>query len=178
MEADSIHTHGNVDYVYLSDDGMFPNNPHYPLIKYRSAARIHGPDPALIFERLFSEHGWVRSWRNGVYGIHHYHSTAHEVLGVYSGSAEVQFGGEHGIRAEVYAGDVVVIPAGVAHKRLQSSTDFSVVGAYPEGQMWDMCYGESGERPRTDRNIARVPAPLNDPVHGNTGPLLELWSSA
>jgi uncharacterized protein YjlB len=69
----------------------------------------------------------------------------------------------------------VVIPAGVAHKRLQSSPDFGVVGAYPQGQMWDMCYGREGERPETDRNIAGVPDPERDPIFGAHGPLCEIW---
>ena len=77
----------------------------------------------------------------------------------------------------VQAGDVAVIPAGVAHKRIYSSGDFSVVGAYPKGQMWDMCYGREGERPGTDRTIASVPHPRTDPVHGKQGTLLEIWSS-
>jgi uncharacterized protein YjlB len=76
----------------------------------------------------------------------------------------------------VSAGDVVVIPAGVAHKNLGASRDFRVVGAYPLGQRWDMCYGEPGERPRADENIARVALPGADPVYGTTGPLIEHWS--
>ena len=79
-------------------------------------------------------------------------------------------------KGTVAAGDVVVIPAGVAHRRLRSTPDFGVVGAYPQGQRWDMCYGKKGERPGTDRNIARVPDPGTDPVYGGEGPLLELWS--
>ena len=143
--------------------------------KYNGALKLEGSDPASAVERLLNGNRWVRSWRNGVYSMHHYHSTAHEVLGVYSGTAQVQFGGEKGPQVDVQAGDVVVIPAGVAHKRLSSSQDFMVVGAYPEGQMWDMCYGREGERPETDRNISAVPNPQTDPVYGSTGPLLELW---
>jgi uncharacterized protein YjlB len=175
MEANKIYSRENVDYVYLADDGIFPNNQRFPLLRYNSAVPIQGNDPAALFERLFSDNGWVGSWRNGVYNMHHYHSSAHEVLGVYSGSALVQFGGEQGVQVEVQAGDVAVVPAGVAHKRLHSSAGFRVVGAYPVGQMWDMCFGREGERPGTDRNIEAVPLPNADPVHGGSGPFLELW---
>jgi uncharacterized protein YjlB len=115
------------------------------------------------------------TWRNGIYSYHHYHSTAHEVLGCYRGSAKVQFGGESGIVEELSAGDVVIIPAGVGHKNLGASADFAVVGAYPRGQDYDMNYGKPGERPRADENIARVPLPETDPIFGKDGPLLRHW---
>jgi uncharacterized protein YjlB len=173
-----VHSHDAVDYVFLSDDGTFPNNSRLPLLKYNAAVQLEDPDHAANFEHIFHANRWVGSWRNGVYAVHHYHSSAHEVLGVYGGTAVVQFGGEQGIAVEVKAGDVVVIPAGVAHKRLRSSMDFRVVGAYPEGQSWDMCYGREGERPETDRNISRVPVPATDPVYGGSGPLREIWTDS
>jgi len=159
----------------LKDDGVYPNNNKLPLVAYRDALALSEGGLASVFEELFQANQWGGSWRNGVYGYHHYHSTAHEVLGVYGGTAQVQFGGEQGVVLAVSAGDVVVIPAGVAHKNLGASHDFRVVGAYPRGQRWDMCYGESGERPRADQNIARVPVPEADPVYGTDGPLIEYW---
>ena len=165
-----------VDHVSLTENGFLPNNARLPLLKYNTAVQPDDRDPASAFERRFHGNRWVQSWRNGVYGMHHYHSTAHEVLGVYAGEAVVQFGGEGGPEVSVQAGDVVVIPAGVAHKRIRSSGDFGVVGAYPEGQVYDMCYGRVDERPRADQNIARVPGPPTDPVYGESGPLLELWA--
>ena len=126
-------------------------------------------------ESILDANGWGGSWRNGVYGYHHYHSTAHEVLVCYRGEATVQFGGERGISAALQAGDTVVIPAGVAHKKLDASRDFAVVGAYPPGQHWDMNYGKAGERPKADENIARVPLPKTDPLFRENGPLLKHW---
>lgn len=87
----------------------------------------------------------------------------------------MQLGGEHGVTHEVQAGDVIVIPAGVAHKNLSSSRDFGVVGAYPEGQKMDMNYGKPAERPKADQNIARVALPKMDPVFAESGPLIEKW---
>ena len=161
----------------LGDDGTFPNNPTHPLILYKQAIRLSRGDGATIIEEIFHGHKWGGAWRNGIYPFHHYHSTAHEVLGVYKGNAKVQFGGEEGPVLAVEAGDVVIIPAGVAHKNINSSHDFRVVGAYPAGQSWDMNYGKKGERPAADNNIAGVPDPLTDPVYGSKSPLLELWKA-
>ena len=166
----------NILAIALKDDGKIPNS-KLPLLLYQAATALPQNDPAHVFEELFEDNGWSDSWRNGIYSYHHYHSTAHEVLGIYRGSAKVQLGGEDGVVEEVQAGDVIVIPAGVAHRNLGSSHDFGVVGAYPEGQDWDMNYGKSEERPRADQNIARVGLPRLDPVFGENGPLIEKWSA-
>jgi uncharacterized protein YjlB len=166
----------SVVHTIVKDDGRFPNNGRLPLCLYKGVIKLTGKDGASLIEDTFHRNKWGRSWRNGIYSIHHYHSTAHEVLGVYSGTADVQFGGERGTSYQVQAGDVVVIPAGVAHNCQKASSDFQVVGAYPAGQIYDMCYGNEGERPRTDGNIARVSDPVTDPVYGSDGPLLLLWS--
>jgi uncharacterized protein YjlB len=158
----------------LRDDGIFPNR-RLPLFFYSEAISISKNDPDAVFEEIFESNGWGGTWRNGIYTYHHYHSTAHEVLGIYRGSARVQLGGGQGVIQEVRAGDVIVIPAGIAHKNLGPSRDFGVVGAYPEGQKMDMNYGKPAERPRADENIARVPLPKMDPVFGENGPVKEKW---
>jgi len=99
------------------------------------------------------------------------------VLGVYSGTATLQLGGEHGKNVEVHAGDVIVIPAGVAHQNIGASGEFGVVGAYPGGRSWDLLRGLSGERPKADHNIAALPMPENDPMYGAEGPLQQIWKS-
>ena len=80
-----------------------------------------------------------------------------------------------GEKLEVSAGDVIVIPAGVAHKNL-GSENFAVVGAYHNGRSHDMNTGEESERPQTDKNIAAVPIPEYDPVEGKEGGLIEFWN--
>ncbi len=150
----------------LTDDGVFPNNAQLPLLVYCDAVTLPAHDPAAGFEELFESHHWPPAWRYGVFGYHHYHSTAHEVLGIFRGHATIQFGGEQGVVLSVRKGDVVIIPAGVAHKNLECSRDFRAVGAYPAGQRPDTCYGKPGERPQADANIAQVPLPKADPVFG------------
>ena len=159
----------------LKDDGTFPNNEKVPLLVYQGALALPAKNPATHIEDLFESNAWDGSWRNGVYNFHHYHSTAHEVLGVYAGSAKVQLGGGQGTTLTVRGGDVVIIPAGVAHKNLGASPDFRIVGAYPMTQRPDMCYGKPGERPRADERIARVGLPRRDPVYGATGPMVRYW---
>ena len=74
-------------------------------------------------------------------------------------------------------GDVILISAGTGHKSLHATDDFGVVGAYPQDQEWDMCYGKPGERPKADQNIARVRLPKFDPIYGANGPLLSFWKA-
>ena len=166
---------GKTIHRLIKDDGIFPNNGHLPLLAYQGVLELPAGDPARGVEELFHGNDWGGSWRNGIFGYHHYHSTAHEALGVYSGNARVQLGGPKGPEFEVRRGDVIVIPAGVAHKNLGSSLDFRLVGAYPAGQRPDMKYGKANERPQSDRNISRVALPKMDPVFGDSGPLIDLW---
>ncbi len=174
-QLDHLLREPNVLVHKLNDDGTFPNS-KLPLLFYRGAVLMPEQDPAGVFEGLFRTNGWSGSWRDGIYSYHHYHSTAHEVIGIYRGSAKVQLGGDKGLVLEVRPGDVIVIPAGVAHMNLGSTRDFGVVGAYPEGQDWDMNYGQPSERPRADRNLRRVALPKTDPVYSVTGPLLSHWT--
>jgi len=156
------------------DDGKIPNY-RLPLLIYRRGFELSGSDPAAIIERTFKGNDWEGLWRNGIYSFHHYHSTAHEVLGVYRGSVSVKLGGPQGPVVQLHSGDVAIIPAGVAHKNEAQSSDFAVVGAYPRGTHPDLQYGNADERPRTDRNIAAVAKPPRDPVSGASGALVRLW---
>lgn len=163
-----------VETYRFADDGTVPNNP-LPLVVYRGALSGEG-DRATACEEMFDRNGWPGAWRNGIYGHHHYHSTAHEVLGIAAGSARVRLGGEQGQTVELRAGDVVVIPAGVAHKRESASPGLLVIGSYPRGQSPDHCRAEGGAHDAAQARVARVPLPAADPVTGAAGPLLECWA--
>lgn len=166
-----------VETHMFEDDGSIPNNPELPLLVYPGTLS-EADDPDSSFRKILEENGWSGAWRNGVFPYHHYHSTSHEVLAVVSGGATLTFGGEAGTAIQVEAGDVVLIPAGVGHKNEGSSSDFSVIGAYPRGQeSYDLRTGEEGERPEVLENIREASLPERDPVFGEEGPLVEHWHS-
>ncbi|KAF2472932.1 uncharacterized protein BDR25DRAFT_324203 [Lindgomyces ingoldianus] len=67
----------------------------------------------------------------------------------YCGRVRLCFGGEGNpgrVEMVVKAGDAIVIPAGVGHRLWEDlEGGFQMVGAYPKGRDWDMCYGKEGE---------------------------------
>ena len=162
--------------LVFQDDGVIPNN-KLPLLLYRQVFPADTKDLASVMEQRFAANDWTGSWRASVFPFTHYHSTTHEVLGVYRGSAILQLGGDQGTKVEAHPGDVIVIPAGVGHRNLGASADFGVVGAYPGGRRWDLLRGLPGERPQADHNIAGVPLPDSDPLYGPDGPLKRIWKS-
>lgn len=67
------------------------------------------------------------------------------------------------------AGDIIVIPAGVGHKCITHSSDFTVLGAYPFHLSPDLMIGEKRERPGADERIAKIRLPDTDPLVGARG---------
>ncbi len=169
----------NLSYVaevfYLTDDGTFPNNNLLPVIHYKQVINLSPFFSASDIIKLFEENKWSNTWKNGIFTYHHYHSNTHEALGAYEGRARIMLGGERGKEVLFEKGDVLIIPAGVAHKNLDEQSAIKCVGAYPGGSEYDINYGKIGERPQADRNIKAVPIPGNDPVFGSVGELKDLW---
>ncbi len=151
----------------LTRHGWVPNNARLPVILYRNALDGEGSALAEAFELLFAKHGWPPDWRDGIFDYHHYHSTAHEALGVFAGQATLELGGPGGKRVAVSAGDAVMLPAGTGHRAIEASDDFQVVGAYPEGQAWDICRAAPDDAARA--RMEALPDPRRDPVTGGTG---------
>lgn len=153
-----------------ADDGMIPNNASCPLLHYKNVIEEHDDT-----EKILSANNWRGIWQGGVAPYHHYHGITHEVIVIDSGTATLHLGGEEGTKVNVRAGDAVIIPAGFGHKNIESSPDFSVFGAYPDGKEYDFCYGKKEEREEKLKNIRKVPMPDKDPVFGIEGPLFKYW---
>ncbi|SHJ81548.1 Uncharacterized protein YjlB [Roseomonas rosea] len=149
----------------FAPSGGIPNS-GLPLLVWRGA--LLGGAEAITAH--FARHGWSNAWTNGIYDYHHFHSIAHEALGVSHGEARVRFGGPDGETLTLRAGDAVLIPAGVGHCREWASADFEIVGAYPGGADYDIRRGVPTERAEVEANIAAVPLPAGDPVKGRAIP--------
>ncbi len=158
----------------IPSNGFFPNNPRFPLLIYKQTFVMTNQSTQAIQELLQRNH-WGQSWVDSIYNFHHYHSTTHEVLVMIEGAGTVQFGGDEGKVYEVSQGDVVIIPAGVAHKSPNLSRDFKCIGAYPRDVDFDMNYGKAEEHPRVDEQIKRAGLPKSDPVFGAHGLLFNYW---
>ncbi|WP_251977900.1 cupin [Salinicola avicenniae] len=155
----------------VDETAGYPNS-SLPVLIYR---RIFEPSSSALaerFETLFAAHGWVPEWRYGLFAFDHFHSTAHEALGVFRGSARVRLGGPAGGMFLIEAGDALVLPAGVAHAGVEVESDFSMVGAYPPGQTWAVERGDPGGLAAVQARVAAVSRPPDDPVGGS---LNVLW---
>lgn len=133
--------------------------------------------PAMIESHLKQIAAVVPQWRYTMYPTTHFHSTTHEVLCVSRGQARLCFGGEHNesrVEPVVEQGDVIIVPAGVAHRLLEEigPGSFEMVGSYPEGCNWDMCFGCKDEEAHVNR-IKELPWFRRDPIYGDQGPVLD-----
>lgn len=167
----SVETH------ILPPDGDIPNSA-LPLVLYRNAL---APELRIASgcQALFARNQWPGNWVDGIFDYWHFHLTGHEVLGCVAGWARVGFGGDGGIAVEFRAGDVVVIPAGVGHKRLSEKHDgFTVVGGYPPGQSGAIARPGDVPLEEAQRAIAALNPPRADPVAGERGPLMAAWGIA
>ncbi len=166
MTIETLNLHDAVDGV--------PNNP-LPVVIYRQVVPAHIVDAATWLEHRFAANGWPAQWRYIIYNFTHFHAKTHELLGVYAGEALVQLGGQTGPKVILEKGDVVLVPAGVGHKAVESSADFNVVGAYPQGMSADLCRDEPDRLARAQRLIGQVPLPATDPITGRHGGITTLW---
>ncbi|WP_224408121.1 cupin domain-containing protein [Afifella sp. IM 167] len=160
------------DHVFGPSGGI-PNS-SLPLLIYRGGldepVRMAG-----AAETILTRNRWQGVWVWPIYPFWHFHTKGHEVLACVAGRAKVGLGGEDGIEGEIVAGDVIVIPAGVGHRLLDASDDFSIVGAYPPGQEGDITKPEEIDFEEAKEKVAAVAIPATDPVFGREGPLHDYW---
>lgn len=155
---------------FFEDNGSIPNNPRFPLTIYPDI--LEDKDDVVA---IFASNKWLGAWRDSIFTYHHYHSNSHEVLAVVSGSASVHMGGPQGEIIDINKGDVMVIPAGVGHKRLSSSEDFAVIGAYPNGNDYNLCREGDTDYEARKEEIRQTPLPQTDPLFGEDSFLLQQW---
>ncbi|KAJ4394374.1 hypothetical protein N0V93_003591 [Gnomoniopsis smithogilvyi] len=135
-----------VKKYHLPPTDLIPNSPH-PVLHYIGLLdQLHITDHiSEKFHDLFHSNGWQTQWifRYGPTQRSHYHSQAHEVMAVLSGTATIRFGvadtspdletaaaahEEGGVEVPAKAGDIFVLPAGTAHKTFDTTPgDFALL---------------------------------------------------
>ncbi|KAF4471324.1 Cupin 1 [Fusarium albosuccineum] len=210
-----------VNKYHLFPTDHIPNSPR-PLLHYKNVlAKRPGAshcDPAEVWD-MFTKNGWRVEWifRYGPTQLSHFHSKAHECMAVMSGTATIRFGvadtsedleentygaawEKGGVELQAEAGDVFVIPAGVAHKTHKTKPDaefklmspgsghgiqaddprkalseieltgYTMMGAYNGGD-WDFV-----QRGGNFERSWAVPKPQYDPVFGKSEQgLVKTW---
>lgn len=163
---------------YIPAHSLIPNCSlqNKPLLIYHSA--FQAPISASKIESHLSSVGAVvPQWRYTMYSTTHFHSTTHEVLCISHGRARLCFGGEENegrVEPVVEKGDVIIVPAGVGHRLLEDlDGGFEMVGSYPEGKQWDMCYGKEEEKDRIS-SIKSLAWFDIDPIYGEKGPAQDI----
>ena len=152
--------------IHFDKTADVPNS-NLPVLIYRSVQKDAPAYMARAFRERFKVNGWSGIWTDTIYDYTHFHSNAHEVLGIAKGKVTLRLGGAGGSLVRLKAGDVIVLPAGVGHRRV-SEIEVKVVGAYPRGQShYDM--------KRQGRRVPRVALPATDPLYGPEGPLIKAW---
>ena len=157
----------------ISPHDNFPGNSRYPLLIYKQV--FSSNDLAEEIQAWLKNNDWGSSWIDSIYDFHHYHSNTHEVLVIIAGVCLVQFCGEQEVILTVEQGDTVIIPAGVAHKRLEKSADFRCIGAYPFDVGYDMNYGKKQEYADAIKAVKNVGLPGKDPIFGEKGLIFDYW---
>ena len=89
MRHDLQSTRHPADISYeilkLTSHDWVPNNRRLPVLIYRRALAPSTNDLGQAFEALFARNAWPPQWRDSIFVYHHFHSSAHEMLGVISG---------------------------------------------------------------------------------------------
>lgn len=161
---------------YTQENKPFPNN-LLPILYYPKgvADLVDDSDAAQNVLALFEKNGYSNGWTGSIFSYHHFHANTHEVLACLAGEATVQLDGTGAQMYSFAKGDVLLLPAGVTHKRIDASKDFKIVGAYPAGLEPDMQKGAADNYEDIKQTIAAVMNPEKDPIEGKNGAVLKYW---
>ncbi|KAM0420456.1 hypothetical protein ACHAPT_011748 [Fusarium lateritium] len=106
---------------FLTPTDLIPNSPrpllHYKNVLPRTAENPSHRSAARVYD-LFEKNGWKVEWLvcYGQTQLSHFHSKAHEVMANMHDNTYGLAWEEGGIELKAEAGDIFLIPAGVAHK--------------------------------------------------------------
>src|SRR5689334_10889492 len=123
----------SVRKIFFGMAADVPNNT-LPVLLYRGVLAANAAEKSTLFRERFKENGWTGLWAGIIYDYTHFHSNAHEVLGIAEGNVSLRLGGENGSLFRLKAGDMVILPAGIGHRRVGDDDGLKVIGAYPRGQ--------------------------------------------
>ncbi len=173
-----VNTNPHILHFVIKRNKNFPNS-KLPVLVYQKALDLPAQKhkASKMVQKIFLRNGWSNTWTNGIYDFHHYHSITHECMGVSTGHATVTLGGPKGRKIKLTAGDIIILPAGVAHKCFAHSPDFECIGAYPQGKDYDTNIGSAAEYKKAKINISRLSVPASDPLLGEHGFLKVYWKT-
>lgn len=162
--------------VVLRENKPFPNN-SLPVIYYPGALKslTEASNRGEKVKAYLEKNGYSNGWINGILSHHHFHSNTHEVLVCLSGTATVQLGGPGAGMYSFEKGDLLLLPAGTAHKCIKATEDFQIVGAYPGGKRPDMQNGNIQKYEELKTRISQVSKPKYGPLEKNSGAIFDYW---
>ena len=168
-----------VEPIYLNEEKPYPNNT-LPVLYFENvlAGALDDDYTGDDVLQLFTNNGYTNGWKDGIMDQHHFHSTAHESLACTAGEVRVQLGGENGQLLTIRKGDVVLLPAGTAHKKLEATANHEIIGAYPLNDSdYDFQYGDASDYEAIIESIQNVNIPDTDPVTGAPGNIQQYWEN-
>jgi uncharacterized protein YjlB len=155
--------------VWFEKGDDVPNS-RLPVLIFRSVLAPGARNKANTFRERFRKSQWTGLWTDTIFDYTHFHSNAHEALGIAEGKVTVRLGGDSGRIFRLKAGDMLVLPAGVGHRRIGDDSGLKVIGAYPRGQSDFDMKREGHARPN-------APLPKTDPFYGEGGPVVRIWGA-
>jgi uncharacterized protein YjlB len=96
--------------LYFKKASDVPNSP-LPALLFRGILAPNAAAKARLFRNAFKRNGWTGLWTDTIYDHTHFHSNAHEVLGIAEGKVAIKLGGKNGRPFRLKAGEMLVLPA-------------------------------------------------------------------